>query len=112
MKLNASKTKTMIVFRSSTMHLQLPPLTNYWWNCTEESDDLVILGVTFDSKMTVEKHLSLVSRAASQTFSILRKSWRVFMIDHCLGDAFEVLSCQFWSTVPQCGARWPIHTLN
>ena len=27
MRLNASKTKTMIVSRSRTMHLQLPPLT-------------------------------------------------------------------------------------
>ena len=34
------------------------------------------------------------------------------MIDHCLSDAFGVLSCQFWSTVLQCGARLPIHTLN
>ena len=31
-----------------------------------ESDDLVIFGVTFDSKMTFEKYLRSVSRAASQ----------------------------------------------
>ena len=31
-KLNASKTKTMIVSRSRTM--QVTPI-NYWWNCTE-----------------------------------------------------------------------------
>ena len=34
------------------------------------------------------------------------------MIDHFLGDDFGVLSCQFWSTVLQSGARLPIHTLN
>ena len=34
--------------------------------------------MTFDSKMTFEKHLRSVSRAASQRLSILRKSWRVF----------------------------------
>ena len=34
------------------------------------------------------------------------------MIDHFLGDAFGVLSCQFWRTVLQSGARLPIHTLN
>ena len=34
MKLNASKTKTMIVSRSRTMHPQSPPI-NYWPNCTE-----------------------------------------------------------------------------
>ena len=34
------------------------------------------------------------------------------MIDRFLGDAFGVLSCQFWSTVLESGARPPIHTLN
>ena len=33
------------------------------------------------------------------------------MIYRFLGDAFEVLYCQFWSTVLQSGARLPIHTL-
>ena len=32
----------------------------------KKSDGLVILGVTFDSKMAFEKHLCSVSRAASQ----------------------------------------------
>ena len=41
MKLNASKTKTMILSRSRTMHPQSPPLT------------IVLLGVTFASKMTL-----------------------------------------------------------
>ena len=66
MKLNASKTKTMIVFRSRTMHPQSPPLT-IGGTVLKESDDLIILGVTFDSK--------LVSRAASQKLGILWKSW-------------------------------------
>ena len=43
----------------------------------KESDDLVKLGVTFDSKLTFEKHLLLVSRAAFQRLGILRKSWVV-----------------------------------
>ena len=34
------------------------------------------------------------------------------MIDCFLGNAFGVLSCPFWSTVRQCGARLPIYTLN
>ena len=41
MKLNASKTKTMIVSRSSTMHPQSPPLT-IGGTVLKESDDLVI----------------------------------------------------------------------
>ena len=60
MKLNASKTKTMIVSRSCTMHSQPPPLT-IGRTVLKESDVLVILGVTFDSKMTFGKHLCLVS---------------------------------------------------
>ena len=34
------------------------------------------------------------------------------MIDHFLCDAFEVLSSQFWSIVPQSGARLPIYTFK
>ena len=49
MKLNASKTKTMIVWRSRTMHPQLPQLT-IGGTVLQEPDDLVILGVMFDSK--------------------------------------------------------------
>ena len=49
MNLNASKTKTMIVLRSRTMHPQSPPLT-IGGTVLKESDDLVILGVTFDSR--------------------------------------------------------------
>ena len=33
------------------------------------------------------------------------------MKDCSSGDAFGVLSCQFWNTVLQCGVRLPIHTL-
>ena len=46
MKLNASKTKTMIVYRSRTVHPQLTPLT-LDGTVLKESADLVILGVTF-----------------------------------------------------------------
>ena len=42
MKLNASKTKTMIVSRSRTIHLQSPPLT-IGGTVLKESDGLVIL---------------------------------------------------------------------
>ena len=78
MKLNASKTKTIIIIsRSRTMHPQSPALT-IGGTVLKESDDLVILLVAFDSKMTFVKHLCSVSRAASQRLGILRKSWQVF----------------------------------
>ena len=87
MKLNASKTKTMLVWRSRTMHPQSPPLTIIG-TVQKESDELIVLEVTFDSKMTFEKHLRSVSRAASQRLGILRKSWRVFHDRSLLGRCF------------------------
>ena len=92
----------MIVSSSRTMHPQSPPLTI---DCTvlKESDDLDILGVTFDSKLTFEKHLRSVSRAASQRLGILRKSWRV---SH---DKLLIGRC-FWgfllSVLEYCSAVW------
>ena len=74
MKLNASKTKTMIVSGLCTMHPQSPALT-IGRTVLKESDDLVILGVIFVFKITFEKHLRSVSRAAFQRLGILRKSW-------------------------------------
>ena len=55
-KLNASKTKTVIVSRSSIVHPQSLTVT-IGGTVLKESDDLVMLGVTFDSKMTFDKHL-------------------------------------------------------
>ena len=55
----------------------------------KESDDLVILGVTFDSKMTFEKYLLSVSRAAFQRLGILRKSFQVFHDRSLLGRCFK-----------------------
>ena len=63
------KPRTIIVSRSCTMHPQSTPLT-IGGTVLKESDDLVILGVTFDSKVTFEKHLCSDSRAASQRLVI------------------------------------------
>ena len=71
--MNATKTKTMIVSRPRTMHPQSLPLT-LGGTVLKECVDLVILGVTSDSKITFEKHLRSVSTAASQRLGILRKS--------------------------------------
>ena len=83
-ELNVSKTKTMIVSRSRTMCPQSSLLT-IGRTVLKESDDLVILWVTFDSKMSFEKHLRSVSMTASQRLGILRKSWRVFHDRSLLG---------------------------
>ena len=58
----------------------------------KESDDLVILGVTFDAKMASEKHLHCVSSAAVQRLGIMRKSWQVF-------HDWSLLLRSFWSFV-------------
>ena len=63
----------------------------------------VILGVTFDAKMTFEKHLRSVSSAAAQRLGIMRKSWQVFH------DRSLILR-YFWSFVlpffEYCSAVW------
>ena len=84
------------------MHPQSPPLT-IDGTVLKESDDLDISGVTFDFKLTFEKHLRSVSRAASQRLGILRKCWRVFhdklLIGRCfLGFVLPVLE--------YCSAVW------
>ena len=90
MKLNASKTNTMIVSRSRTTHPQSLPLT-IGRTVLKESHDLDILGVILDSKFTFVKHLRSVSRAVSRRFDILRRSWRVY-IGRCFrGFALSVL---------------------
>ena len=83
------------------MHPQPPPLT-IDGTVLKESVDLDILGVTFDSKLTFEKHLRSVSRAASQRLGILRKSWRVFhdrlLIRRCFWG-FVLPVFEYWSAV-------------
>ena len=74
MKLNASGTGTVMVSGSRALHPQSPLLT-IGGAMRKESDDLVILGVTFDSEVTFEKCLRSVSGTASQRFGVLRKSW-------------------------------------
>ena len=78
---------TMIVTRSCTMHPQSPLLT-ICRTLLKESDDLVILVVTFNSKMTLEKHLCWVSRAASHTGEC-STAWRVFRYGSLLGRCFR-----------------------
>ena len=101
-KLNVSKTKTMIVSRSRTVHPQLTPFT-LDGTVLKESADIFILGVTFDVKITFEKHLRSVSSAAAHRLGIIRKSWQVF-------HDRSLLLRSFWSFVlpvlERCSAVW------
>ena len=69
----------------------------------KESADLVILGVTFDAKMTFEKYLCSVSSDAAQRLGIIRRSWQVF-------HDRSLLLRSFWSFVlpvlEYCSAVW------
>ena len=109
-KLNARKTKTMIVSRSSTMHPQSPPLTIGGTVLKESSVPLTWLywewhlipnwALRSIFAWFLEQFLKdLVSWGSPREFS---------MIDHFLRDASGGLSCQFWSTVLLCvlGCRY------
>ena len=111
MELNASKTKSIIVSMSRTMHIQSPLLT-IGGTVLKESDALFILGVTFDSKMTFEKHLRSVSRAASQRLGILRKSMRLLHDRWLLARCFLGFVLPVLEIIMQCGDRLLMHTLN
>ena len=94
MKMNPSKTQSMIVSRSRTLQPQHPdlfidnvPLTT--------SDSFKILGVTFDSKFTFESHLRSVSSMIAQKLGLLRKSSKIF------GDASVLVKC-FNSFILSC----------
>ena len=69
----------------------------------KKSDDLVMLGVTFDSMMTFEKHLRSVSRAASQKHGSLKKSWRVFHDRSLPGRCFRGF---VMPVLEYCSAVW------
>ena len=91
MKLNASKTSTMLVSRSRTVH----PLSPAWtiggtvlkeseWHILYPVIYLVILWATFDSMIRP---------------CIFNKSWQAFHDRVLLLRCFGILSCLFWSTV-------------
>ena len=91
--------------------MKSPPLT-IGRTVLKGSDELVILGGTFDSKMTFGKHLLMVSRAVSQRLGILRKSWRMFHDRSLLGRCFRSFvlpGLEYWL---QCDARLPTNTLS
>ena len=92
MKLNPSKTKTM----SLQVTQNAPPLT-IGGTVLKGCDDLVMLGETFDSKMTFEKDLRLVSRAASLDEVLASVSLYVTFLEMLSGFCparFEVLSAE------------------
>ena len=52
-KLNASNTKTMIVSQSGTIYPQSIPLTPEGTELKKSDDIVILLGVTFNTKMII-----------------------------------------------------------
>ena len=101
MKLNASKTKTMIVSRSRTIHPQSPTLT-IGGTVLKDSDDLVILGVTFNSKTTFSSFLKSLYLEVLASVPRQITSWKMHS-----GSCLARLGVLFCSVV-----LLKLHTLN
>ena len=72
MKLNAKKTQSLIFSRSRTVDPPHPSLV-LAGVVIEEVDNMRLLGVTLDSKLTFEKHIRSLSSSIAQTTGLLRK---------------------------------------
>ena len=94
MKLNPKKTHSMIVSRSLTPFPPHPSLS-LCGTSLEESNNLLLLGVTLDSKLTFEKHIRQMAASISQKVGILRKCYRTLGRSEALNKSFfaYVLPC-------------------
>ena len=95
LKLNESMTKTLIIFRSETMHSESPSLTTIGGTVLKESNDPDIFRVTFDSKMTLEKHLRSVSEQLLKNLVSLRSPGEYSKMDCFLGNSRSSLAQDF-----------------
>ena len=86
MKLNPNKTQSMIISRSRTPNPQHPELS-IDGTVLATCNSFKILGLTFDSKLTFEKHIRNVASGISQKIGILRKCYKIF------GDQTIMLNC-------------------
>ena len=87
MKLNPSKSKDLIVSRSRS-NLPVHPVLSIDGILIDRVDNLKLLGVLLDSKLTFEVHLRNVARALSQKLGILRKSRKIYEDDVILRRCF------------------------
>ena len=88
MKLNPGKTKTLIISRSRTEEPPHPPLC-ISDTLLAESEFLTILGVTFDSRLTFERHLTNISANAARKLGIVRKASYIYNSDRINATCFR-----------------------
>ena len=87
MKLNAIKTHSITISRSRTLDPPHPPL-HISGNRVKEVDNMRLLGVTLDPKLTFEKHIRLLSSSIAQKTGLLRKCFRTFACDATVIKSF------------------------
>lgn len=87
MRLNANKTHSIVFSRSRTLD---PPHPDLFLSGEEieEVEDVRLLGVTLDSKLTFEKHIRSLSSAIAQKTGLLRKCFRTFACDSTVIKSF------------------------
>ena len=102
MKLNPTKTQSMIVSRSRTLYPEHPDLllNNVVLNTC---NSFKILGVLFDSKFTFEQHVRSISSSVAQKIGLLRKSYKIFGDTSVLRKCFNsfILPC-----LEYCSPAW------
>ena len=102
MQLNPSKTKCMIFSRSRTIYPEHPELT-LGDTAIEKVEFLKLLGVTFDAKLTYERHLRNITSKVSQKIGILRKCWRVYQDNSLILKCFYAFILPFFE---YCSSVW------
>ena len=89
MCLNVGKTKTTTISRSRTVLPSFPELALNGV-ALKESSELIILGVTFDPKLSFEQHIRSVAASASQRIGIMRRGLKIFdsveVVYHCFNS--------------------------
>ena len=102
MKLNPTKTQSMIISRSRTLFPRHPDLllNNVVLNTC---DSFKILGILFDSKFTFEQHVRSVSSSVAQKIGLLRKSHKLFDDPSVVRKCFNsfILPC-----LEYCSPAW------
>ena len=87
MKLNPNKSKEIIVSRSRTLFPE-HPIVLINGVIINRANQLKLLGVTLDSKLTFESHIRNMSVGISQKLGILRKSRKIYEDDVILRRCF------------------------
>ena len=102
MKLNTSKSKSCCFSRSHTL---LPPHGDL---CLDGSvltscDELKILGVMFDQKLTFEHHIRSLVNSASRKLGLMRKAYTIFNDVSISGRCFN---CFVLPHLEYCAPVW------